>query len=75
MANDLKNAEVLKEHYLKLWNNHNDTKYDETILNGIDKQPKNLLPRDTPIDKEIQKVLSKWHTRKVLVQMVSPREP
>ena len=27
--NDLENAEVFKDHYTKLYNNHNGTKYDE----------------------------------------------
>ena len=36
--NDLENAEVFRNHFLKLYNNHNGTKYDETILNEKDTQ-------------------------------------
>ena len=60
--NDLENAEVFKNFYLKqLYNNHEGTKYDGTIMNEIDKQPENsLLPvGDIPTDKEIQCALSK----------------
>ena len=38
-TNDLENAEVFKNFYSKLYNNHKGTKYDETILNEIDEQP------------------------------------
>ena len=41
--NDLENAEVFKTFYLKLYNNHEGTKYDGTIMNKIDKQPENSL--------------------------------
>jgi hypothetical protein len=57
--NDLENAEVFKEHYSKLYNNHNGTKYDETILNEIDTQPENPSLGDIPTDKEIQRAISK----------------
>ena len=33
---DFKNAEVLKNFYSELYNNHENTKYDETVLNKID---------------------------------------
>ena len=36
-TNNLKNTEVFKNHFSKLYNNHKGTKYDETILNEIDK--------------------------------------
>ena len=35
--NDLGNAEVFKNFYSKLYNNHEGTKYNETVLNKIDK--------------------------------------
>ena len=38
--NDLENAEVFKNFYLKHYNNHEGTKYNESVLNEIDKQPK-----------------------------------
>ena len=41
-TNDLKNAEVFKNFYSKLYNNHEGTNYDETVLNEIDEQPENI---------------------------------
>ena len=51
--NDLENAEVFKTHFLKLYNNHEGTKYDETILNEIDAQPEDPLLENKQTDKEI----------------------
>ena len=36
---DLENVEVFKNFFLNLYNNHKGTKYNEIILNEIDKQP------------------------------------
>ena len=69
--NNLENAEVFKNFYLKLYNNHEGTKYDGTIMNEIDKQSENSLLGDIPTDKEIQCALSKMACkRKVQVLMV-----
>ena len=57
--NDLENAEVFKEHYTKLYNNHTGTKYDENILDEIDTQPEDSSLGNIPTDKEIQRALSK----------------
>ena len=68
---NLENAEVFKNFYLKLYNNHEGTKYDGTIMNKIDKQPENSLLGDIPTDKEIQCALSKMaYKRKVQALMV-----
>ena len=49
--NNLENAEVFKNFYLKqLYNNHEGTKYDGTIMNKIDKQPENSLLGDIPTE-------------------------
>ena len=40
-TNDIENAEVFKNFYTKFYNNHKSTKYNETVLNEIDKQPEN----------------------------------
>ena len=70
--NDLENAEVFKNFYLKLYNNHEGTKCNGTTMNEIDnKQPGNSLLGDIPTDKEIQCALSKMACkRKVQVLMV-----
>ena len=63
--NNLENAEVFKNFYLKLYNNHEGTKYDGTIMNEIDKQPENALLGDIPTDKvDIQCALSKMAYKK-----------
>ena len=58
-TNDLENAEVFKNFYLKLYNNHEGTKFDESILNEIDEQPEKPILGALPTDKEIQRALSK----------------
>ena len=57
--NDLENAEVFKNFYSKLYNNHEGTKYDETVLNEIDEQPENPKLGIEPTDEEIKRALSK----------------
>ena len=57
--NDLENAEVFKNFYSKLYNNHKWTKYNETLLNEIDKQPEKPKLGFELTDKEIQKAFSK----------------
>ena len=59
LTNDLENAEVFKNFYSKLYNNHNGTKYNETILNKTDDQPEKPTLGIKPKDKEIQRALSK----------------
>ena len=57
--NDLENAEVFKNFYSKLYNNHDGTKYDETVLNEIDEQPEKPSLGIEPTDQEINRALSK----------------
>ena len=51
-TNDLKNTEVFKNFYSKLYNNYESTKYDEIILNEIDEQSKKPTVGIEPIDKK-----------------------
>ena len=57
--NDLENAEVFKNFYSKLYNNHKGTKYDKTVLNEIDEQLEKPTLGIEPTDKKIQQALSK----------------
>ena len=57
--NKPKNAEVFKNFYSKLYNNHKGTKQDETILNEIDKQPEKPTLGIEPTAKTNQQALSK----------------
>ena len=70
-TNDLKNAELFKNFYSKLYNNHEGPKYNETILNEIDEQPGKSMSGIRPTDKETQQALSKI----ALVQMAFPQKP
>ena len=65
--NDLKNAEVSNHHFLKLYNNHKGTKYDETILNVTDTQPEDPLLGNKPKTKKFKKLLPRYYMKKVPV--------
>ena len=57
--NDLENAHVFKDHFEKLYNNHEGTKYDESILDEIEGQPEDRELGIAPTQKEIRKALGK----------------
>ena len=63
-TSDLENAEVFKNFYIKLYNNHECTKYNETIINKIDEQPEKPTLGIEPTDNEIQNTLSKMAYKK-----------
>ena len=68
------NVEVFKNHFLKLYNNHDCTKYVETILNEIDTQQEDSLLGNKPTEKEILKALAKMLYEKSPGPNVIPTE-
>ena len=55
--NDLENARVFKNFYSNLYNNHEGTVYEESVLNEIDRQPEKPTLGIDPTDKEIERAL------------------